>query len=161
VGASVKIYDSLVCFVAAHLAAHEGKVQERDEQFHELAERLLPLDVCTHMLAHDSVLFCGDLNYRLARIEREMVEVHARYNQHEKMVACDELCDTLAQRRAFDGFSERPIGQQHSNSEKKKVLSIVTLFSTYAMTLTFQNVLFRSGTSGASVLVTGCSSTRQ
>jgi hypothetical protein len=44
---------------------------------------------------------------------------------------------------------------------KKKELSIVTLCSTYAVALTFQNLFFRSGTSGASVQATGCSSTRR
>jgi len=32
VGASVRIYDSTVCFVSAHLAAHDGEVAERNAQ---------------------------------------------------------------------------------------------------------------------------------
>ena len=43
VGTSVRVHDSLVCLVSAHLAAHEGNADSRNEQFHELAARLFPL----------------------------------------------------------------------------------------------------------------------
>ena len=113
VGASLRLLDRPVCFLAAHLAAHEGKqeyIEERCSQFHEICAELFPLDSCTcpHVLGHDHVLVAGDLNYRLAE-RREVVEVQARYHQHAKMMAADELTDVRAARQAFDGFQEQPV----------------------------------------------------
>jgi len=108
VGASLRVYESDVCFITAHLAAHDGHAHERNEQFHEIAAKLFPLDACSHALGHDHVVFCGDLNYRLGA-PRELVDVHVRYRKHDKMMEVDELCAARAAGQAFADFHEMPV----------------------------------------------------
>ena len=108
VGASLRVHDSDVCFISAHLAAHDGHAQERNEQFHEISAKLFPLDACSHVLGHDNVVFCGDLNYRLGA-PRELVDVHVRYRKYDKMVEADELCAARSVGSAFQDFNEMPI----------------------------------------------------
>ena len=81
---------------------------------------MLPLDVCPHMLAHDSVLFCGDLNYRLARIEREMVEVHARYNKHAKSVCKPSSRAMSSLEKVRPGIKRRFFSQKMAQKEPEK-----------------------------------------
>jgi len=60
----------------------------------------------------DRAFFCGDLNYRID-LPRELTEYTVLHNQEEasrfKLMLHDQLCRTMAERRAFPGFAEGKI----------------------------------------------------
>lgn len=64
---SVNVWDTELCFVNSHLAAHQGKVHLRNAMFRSIVRgiRLDPynMDILT---GHHHVFWMGDLNYRIA-----------------------------------------------------------------------------------------------
>jgi len=67
VGIRFKIWDSTLCFVSTHLAAHKKNVQGRNQDFAKIFQHLkfTTKDDDLHLLDHDFVFWLGDLNYRL------------------------------------------------------------------------------------------------
>eukprot|EP00961_Rhodomonas_salina_P028171 380543-Rhodomonas_salina.2 len=101
------VHGSRLCLVTAHLTAHDKNVDDRNQDFHEILQvthyppvlRMPPVkwgsrlnwprllsssgvltEGCTggHVLSHDSVLWCGDLNYRV-ELPRDTAVTHAKY----------------------------------------------------------------------------------
>lgn len=58
VAVRARVYDTWVCFVCAHLAAHDSEVERRNTDFREINARLLfaekPLEIDNHEYALDS-----------------------------------------------------------------------------------------------------------
>ena len=75
----LKAFDSTLCFVSSHLAAHRDHVAQRNADFKAICERTEfkalsvvtgPLDdvqaaPAARVLDHDVVFWLGDLNYRI------------------------------------------------------------------------------------------------
>ena len=126
-----------LCLVAAHLAAHAGKVADRNADYWRIARELAAqapdawrggggglggggadvLDMSDAgdnsgraplLDAADLVVFSGDLNYRLD-LPREEAERGAVAGSLADLLAYDQLKNERAKRRAFTGFLEGPI----------------------------------------------------
>lgn len=119
-------------FVTAHMAAHVKNAEARDSDFWRISSELeaqAPEGFLPRMTSSatsgsflfdsaDRVFFCGDLNYRLD-LPRELTEfaiVHAdgdgKKGQDDArldLLRHDQLIHTIAEGRAFPGFSEGKI----------------------------------------------------
>eukprot|EP00494_Astrolonche_serrata_P030243 UN30510 len=67
-GIRFKIYDSTICFVSAHLAAHKNNVQGRNQDYAKILQQMefhLKEEDPIGIMDHDVIFWLGDLNYRL------------------------------------------------------------------------------------------------
>eukprot|EP01062_Namystynia_karyoxenos_P003598 TRINITY_DN11299_c0_g1_i1.p1 TRINITY_DN11299_c0_g1~~TRINITY_DN11299_c0_g1_i1.p1 ORF type:complete len:1481 (+),score=363.37 TRINITY_DN11299_c0_g1_i1:97-4443(+) len=69
VGVRMRLHRTTLAFVSAHLAAHQNKVEERNEDFQAIVDTMLFEDetgeAASGLLDTDRVFFFGDLNYRV------------------------------------------------------------------------------------------------
>ena len=107
---SVRAFDTSVCFVAAHLAAHRENVAGRNADVAALCGKLDFGDDAPRVLDHDAVFWLGDLNYRI-RAAVATAEVFARADAGDLafLLANDQLTVERAAGRVFEGFDEAPI----------------------------------------------------
>ena len=109
IGVAFSFYETSLCFVGAHLAAHLEMVPARNKNYHQLMRGLrlgrYPGDLHNQF---DHLFFTGDLNYRIA-MEREDVLrlIHAR--RWDTLYANDQLRDQRAQNKVFCEFNEGAI----------------------------------------------------
>ena len=134
-GAAVRmrIFDSTVCFVCAHLAAHRGNVQGRNANFRSINEKFV-LDAWAgrtedepESLAmetaearwrselsiedHEIVVWLGDFNYRIAAdVPTSRVFAMVDAMEVRALAAKDQLNQERAAGRVFRGFHEAPLG---------------------------------------------------
>ena len=116
IGIALKIGGLDVCFVAAHLCAHQHKVKERNAEYHVissgLAKVLAPgfLDDSIEggdrlRQAFDAVVWSGDLNYRVD-LDRSDADAALASNDLHLLKARDQLDNARRQGDAFAGFVE-------------------------------------------------------
>ncbi|KAF0711931.1 hypothetical protein As57867_004966, partial [Aphanomyces stellatus] len=123
----MKLYDSPICFVCAHLAAHTHNVAGRNADFAniltkiEFRESLLDdvnvgyQDPTDHVLTihnHDFIFWLGDLNYRLVEDANFTVEdcfVHVEKRNFDLLLSRDQLNQEREKGNVFQGFEEGPI----------------------------------------------------
>jgi phosphatidylinositol-bisphosphatase len=116
--ARFKFYDSTICFVAAHLAAHRGNVAGRNSDFHTIVEKMVfqgddgsgPPDGGSTIMDHDFVIWAGDLNYRIrSDVPDETVFEKCDAGDISWLAERDQLNITRAQGLAFKEFHEAPL----------------------------------------------------
>ncbi|KAL7716232.1 Inositol polyphosphate 5-phosphatase [Entamoeba marina] len=109
-----KIYDSTVCFVASHLAAHQQFIEKRNQDWAEIAKTNINFfgkDSMNHtinILDHDIVVWMGDLNYRIDLTDFE-VRKFAKTKNYFELYKHDQLITSLRNKLVFNGFSEQQI----------------------------------------------------
>ena len=134
--ARLQLYDSTICFVCAHLAAHRDNVGGRNSDYHSInakttfkEEKILTeherrmsartdsssisssSTTRTYGIAdHEYVVWLGDFNYRIDT-KHSTGEVHARVNAVDFpwLLRNDQLNIERASGRAFVGFEESSI----------------------------------------------------
>ena len=92
VGVRFQLNKTKFCFVTAHLAAHQNKVQQRNQNFENLLENLI-FDNTVESISvekHDLVFFYGDLNYRINLSHEECLEL-IKEKEFEKLSTFDQL----------------------------------------------------------------------
>jgi len=129
-GVSIRLqfYDSTLCFVCSHLAAHRENVTGRNADFanvfnkttFEIGEDAIREVIRSGSLSHwnigsstvgisdhDLVFWLGDLNYRIDEsMPTEQVLRSSEKGVLDEMRAIDQLNVERAAGRAFDGFEE-------------------------------------------------------
>jgi hypothetical protein len=109
IGVAFSFYETSLCFVGAHLAAHLEMVPARNKNYHQLMRGLrlgrYPGDLHNQF---DHLFFTGDLNYRIA-MEREDVLRLIHDRRWETLYANDQLRDQRAQNKVFCEFNEGAI----------------------------------------------------
>ena len=116
IGIALKIGGLDVCFVAAHLCAHQHKIKERNAEYHAissgLAKVLAPgfLDDSIEggdrlRQAFDAVVWSGDLNYRVD-LSREDADAALASNDLHLLKARDQLDIARSKGDAFAGYVE-------------------------------------------------------
>ncbi|ELP92713.1 synaptojanin, putative [Entamoeba invadens IP1] len=111
----MKIYDSTVCFVVSHLAAHQHFWEKRNQDWNEIAKMRITYysdikkeKMKVNLLDHDIVFWEGDLNYRV-----EMTDFDVRKNlkakKMNKLIKHDQLLQSIQRKEVFSNFSEAPI----------------------------------------------------
>ncbi|EMD33400.1 hypothetical protein CERSUDRAFT_118002, partial [Gelatoporia subvermispora B] len=118
VGISLNVNGTTLLFVNAHLAAHEGKVQNRLFDLNKIKTELAVDDFLQsddpRMMAEDITdrfdfaFILGDLNFRL-----DITRLHADWliarKEYAQALAFDQLRNLMASGQAFNGFSEASI----------------------------------------------------
>eukprot|EP00475_Leptophrys_vorax_P034650 TRINITY_DN5621_c0_g1_i1.p1 TRINITY_DN5621_c0_g1~~TRINITY_DN5621_c0_g1_i1.p1 ORF type:complete len:540 (-),score=135.28 TRINITY_DN5621_c0_g1_i1:1698-3170(-) len=118
-------------FICAHLAAHMGKVEERNADVYQLFGRLA-FDGRTleeWLSRFDAAFFFGDLNYRIENNSQEILDSVAK-GDWEALSSRDQLVKQLRNRYVLSGFKEGSIcfpptfkvapNQQHIVYSKKR-----------------------------------------
>eukprot|EP00956_Cyclotella_meneghiniana_P019872 scaffold34547_cov69-Cyclotella_meneghiniana.AAC.4 len=132
-GASIRLqfYDSTLCFVCTHLAAHRENVAGRNADFanvfnktsfeigDEAVKEVIKLGSLSQWAAgtnsvgisdHDVVFWFGDLNYRVDEsIPTERVLQLSENNMLEELIENDQLNVERANGRVFQDFEEGPL----------------------------------------------------
>ena len=122
VAASLGIYGSTACFVCSHLAAGSKGPSGRNKDMETLRDGLAfpPTEADsspatattappTSLEAHDIVIWCGDLNYRL-EMKDEDARALAAQSDWSTMLAADELRQNAASGGVWAAFEEGKIG---------------------------------------------------
>ena len=108
-----QLYGSTLCFINAHLAAHQEEVHMRNSDSKEI---LSSLQFCAisdppksvMFSDHDFCWFFGDLNYR---VDLPITEVLSLIDtaQYDKILKADQLKGQQTLKNAFQDFEEAPI----------------------------------------------------
>eukprot|EP01084_Bolivina_argentea_P092649 166668_1 len=134
VGIRMQLFDSNICFLCTHLAAHKNNVQGRNQDYLKIIENMKfsaieeqkkekdanneeepdeeeddeeeLLSVIGH---HDMVFWLGDLNYRLNFDELEYVFGKIAEKDWKHLLTADQLNVERSKQRAFGGFIEANI----------------------------------------------------
>ncbi|XP_043361806.1 type II inositol 1,4,5-trisphosphate 5-phosphatase isoform X2 [Dermochelys coriacea] len=109
-----KFHNTNVCIVNSHLAAHIEEYERRNQDFKDICSRmqfcqsdpkLPPLTISKH----DIILWLGDLNYRIERLEMETVKMHIEKEDFQALYQHDQLKKQMDKKAVFDGFTEGEI----------------------------------------------------
>jgi len=117
----LKILETTLCIVTAHFAPHQELTDDRHEDYKQICKRgfkSVNKDLLRLMgipkqkiLAHDCVIWLGDLNYRID-LENEKIRSLANAKQAkgiEKLLSADQLISGMAEKKVFKHFREHPI----------------------------------------------------
>jgi len=116
---SFKIYDTTICCVNCHFAAHEQSehLKQRINDYHSIIESQYFGTFRRSILNHDYIFWFGDLNFRLdhsklisaAEIVRSVKNIDPLQKSAVTLTdawAQDELCSVIQKSKAFNGFFE-------------------------------------------------------
>eukprot|EP00004_Rigifila_ramosa_P024224 TRINITY_DN6954_c0_g1_i3.p1 TRINITY_DN6954_c0_g1~~TRINITY_DN6954_c0_g1_i3.p1 ORF type:complete len:684 (-),score=134.78 TRINITY_DN6954_c0_g1_i3:8-2059(-) len=109
VGVSLRFYDTRMCFVNCHLAAHQDKVEQRHQDVRDILMGLrlgnpnIEIDV-----QFQHIFWFGDLNYRLD-LDRDTVLVAIKDKNIQKLLDHDQLLRERLAGHVLSDFSEAPI----------------------------------------------------
>eukprot|EP00127_Corallochytrium_limacisporum_P005855 Clim_evm20s213 gene=Clim_evmTU20s213 len=113
---SIKVMGQTLCFIGAHLAAHQEKVAERNNDYYQIIHKLrLPnWDWRPTRLLHACTFFMGDLNYRIDQVGfDEVKELNTRVRlgrgQWSEIQEHDQLNKVRQSGQAWYGFQEAAI----------------------------------------------------
>ena len=96
-GVSIRmdLYNTSVCFVNVHLAAHAEECERRNEDYDCITEKTLfsinPNIPPKYIKDHDQVYFFGDMNYRIQHHSNAQVRTLASTNKLKALLALDQL----------------------------------------------------------------------
>lgn len=128
VAISLNVDDVSVCFVTAHLAAHQDKTLKRNEDVAAIVSGLsLNATNVDPLQAFDYVFFCGDLNYRVdyagqganhsptsEQFSQYLSKIHIEgtdqvdVNGLKELAANDQLTSEMSNGSVFHGYTEGP-----------------------------------------------------
>lgn len=127
----MQYYDTTLCFICSHLAAHRENVNGRNQDFANILQKTI-FDVgedavkniirngsvaqwtlgnnLVNVTDHDVIIWLGDLNYRIEEnIPTERAIQLAEKSQLDELLACDQLNIERNAGRCFQSFDEGPI----------------------------------------------------
>jgi len=100
-----------ICFVAAHLAAHDEKNDQRIKDFHAIVRGTRFKKTTMLILEHDYVIWTGDLNFRINTFTTD--QVHKAITSPnpspaliQDIMSMDQLTVARQKGEAFAGFEE-------------------------------------------------------
>lgn len=109
VGIRFQLYDSTICIVNSHLAAHFDHVQRRNQDYHDIARRLQFATTATGapqcIFDHDHLFWIGDLNYRIQQTN-SFVRKKISKGEWDALVKFDQLRKQMSLGNCFIGFQE-------------------------------------------------------
>eukprot|EP01134_Creolimax_fragrantissima_P003224 CFRG3224T1 len=106
VGISFWLYGRRYCFINSHLAAHQDRVDERNEDYRTICAKLCDSpDGFSVLVAHHFVFWMGDLNYRIDLPYNEVCKAVMR-KDFAHLYKSDQLRAQRQEKSAFCGFEE-------------------------------------------------------
>ncbi|ELP83484.1 type II inositol-1,4,5-trisphosphate 5-phosphatase precursor, putative [Entamoeba invadens IP1] len=105
-----QIYDSTICFVNSHLAAHQGFLERRNKDWEEISkirvEYLSGAETTRlNVLDHDIVVWLGDLNYRIDLDDQEVRKLVVE-KDFNTLYRNDQLYTSRMKKKVFHNFVE-------------------------------------------------------
>ena len=124
VAVSLRLWDTDICFVNSHLAAHQDKLNARNDNYRDICRGIRGLDQygMDLLTGFHHVFWLGDLNYRLdwgaqatdptprpTKEDFDSLVQTIREGRYTELLEHDQLVDQMKKKRAFLGFSEAQI----------------------------------------------------
>lgn len=112
IGCSVKVCETKIAVVNAHLAASQSKVQKRNQNVNQIIKSLLfnyskgGDESSYNLFEHDVLLWCGDLNYRINSDSFEDVVDKIKQNKLSELRQLDQLRQEKSAGNVFLEFEE-------------------------------------------------------
>ncbi|XP_019858595.1 PREDICTED: uncharacterized protein LOC109586818 [Amphimedon queenslandica] len=109
------IYHSSVCIVNTHLAAHIDEVEKRNQNYHDIYDKISffkDSELSYRIMDHNFIIWMGDLNYRIQTsvdFSTEIIKALADLYQFNKLLQHDQLQQQQRRGEAFTHFKEPPI----------------------------------------------------
>ena len=107
---SFQCYDTWICIIGSHLAAHQNEIQKRNKNFYDIYHtiELSPIDgingkYCKKIHQHDIILWLGDLNYR---IDEEDLLIRQRIESNTILDIIETHDQLIQQRRTNELLRE-------------------------------------------------------
>lgn len=107
VGITLKICQTRLCFLNAHLSAHQEFVMDRNDDFRKICNSFVAASGRS-LYDYDVTIWMGDLNYRIDLSNEEVRPMITSHNLSE-LLRNDQLRKAIACYKAFDSFAEAPI----------------------------------------------------
>ena len=100
-----RLFNTTVCFVNSHLAAHLEEVERRNQDYRDIMARLTFPQNSLAITDHDVVFWFGDLNYRID-LPNETVRNLIDTNKFHDLVEHDQLIAQMRNEKCFQKFKE-------------------------------------------------------
>ncbi|XP_039262553.2 synaptojanin-1-like [Styela clava] len=104
IGIRMQFHNSSLCFVCSHLAAGQGQVQDRNNDFAEISKKMV-FSGNKSIYCHDYIFWCGDLNYRIDMPIDEVKQLVVE-KDWKSLQSNDQLCTEKKEGRVFQCFLE-------------------------------------------------------
>lgn len=105
-------YNSSMCFVCSHFAAHQKEIRQRNEDFRQIYEQSTFSGQKgrskIQVKNHDYIFWCGDLNYRID-LENNYCRNLISNQKWKELLEADQLSIQRREQNVFLGFIEAPI----------------------------------------------------
>lgn len=98
------LHGTSLCFVAAHFAAGQSQVIERNADYNEIT-RKIAFPMGRSLKSHDYVFWCGDFNYRIDMDKDEIKEL-VKQNQLSPILEKDQLIVQKQGGSVFNDYNE-------------------------------------------------------
>ncbi|KAG1701248.1 Phosphatidylinositol 4,5-bisphosphate 5-phosphatase A [Nymphon striatum] len=96
-----------VCLINSHLSAHLDEIEKRINEYSLILDGQSFNDPQTeHIITHDYVFWCGDLNFRIQDLTAEKVNALIHSKKFEKLLEYDQLRKVMKSGDAFSEFKE-------------------------------------------------------
>ncbi|XP_049792520.1 inositol polyphosphate 5-phosphatase OCRL isoform X1 [Schistocerca nitens] len=108
VGVRLDFHSTSICFVNSHLAAHVEEYERRNQDYHDICQRMS----FTRFLPpkgikdHDQIFWLGDLNYRITDLDPKIVKDCIDKNNLETIIEFDQLRQQHKNKNVFVGYQE-------------------------------------------------------
>ncbi|XP_028418102.1 inositol polyphosphate 5-phosphatase OCRL-1-like [Dendronephthya gigantea] len=100
-----RLFNTTVCFVNSHLAAHQEEVERRNQDYRDIMARLTFPRNSLSITDHDVVFWFGDLNYRID-LPNEDVRKSIDEVEYEYLLEHDQLIKQMRNEKCFQMFKE-------------------------------------------------------
>ena len=107
-----EFFDTSICVVNCHLAAHKNQVRLRNEHIRSIQKHtkfLLKGNVAKGLYEHDLILWAGDLNYRLNNISVEGILEKIGQGKVSELLVHDQLTHEKKKNQVLADFCEGEI----------------------------------------------------
>ena len=106
VALAMKLRNTPLCFINSHLAAHQDKVIQRNQDVRNILRSTRLGSTMCELTTQYHTIWMGDLNYRIDKHTRKEAVRLIEANQLGRLAQDDQLRAEIAGSRAFHGFEE-------------------------------------------------------
>ncbi|WPK24192.1 hypothetical protein PUMCH_001457 [Australozyma saopauloensis] len=97
---------TLLCFICSHLAAGQGNVDERHQNYKSIAK--IKFSKNKKIRQHDAVIWLGDFNFRID-MSNDRVKSFIEQGDYQRLIEHDQLSKQMASGETFPFFDEKEI----------------------------------------------------